>query len=132
MLIKPFTATVDGNGHAIVTILHNLHGMQWIVYQVGFGLGQNLGLPQVAAHVNGVPLMSTVTMQPSAFASVATQPPYAMESFMVGPPYITLMAGDQIVCAVTGANPGDVFTCAAYVDEVTADTPVSLGTGRLA
>lgn len=120
MLIKPFTAQVNASGQAIVTISHSIHGLQWYVYQVGFALGVNSPLAQVAAHVNGAPLMATVTMQPSVFGLLIGQPPYAMESFMSGPPYITLLAGDQIVCGVIHAAANDTFTCTAYVDEYDA------------
>jgi hypothetical protein len=122
MLIKPFTASVNASGQAIVEITQSLSGLVWKVYQIGFGLGQLAPSPQVAAHVNGVPLAATVTMQPSVFANIPSQPGYAMESFFVGPPYIILSPGDQIVCAVLGANSGDVFTAAAYVDEFDAFT----------
>jgi hypothetical protein len=117
-LIKPFTAKVASTGIAIVTISMSIHGLAWVVYQIGFGLGEVASSPQIAAHVNGTPLAATVTMQPSAFASIKGQAPYAMESFFVGPPYITLEAGDSITCAVTGATSGDTFTAAAYVNEI--------------
>lgn len=117
-LIKPFTAPVAANGIALVTITQSIHGLAWIVLQVGFALNQVASSPQVAAHINGTPLAATVNMQLSAFANLVGNSPYAMESFMVGPPYVTLEAGDQMVCAVTGANPGDTFTVAAYVNEV--------------
>jgi len=48
-----------------------------------------------------------------------------METFMVGPPYIYLMAGDTITCAVLGAIANDVFTVGAYIDE----NPSSQGQG---
>lgn len=117
-LIKPFTAVVGSNGIAVVNITMSIHGLAWVVYQIGFALGQLATAPQVAAHVNSQPLAATVTMQLSAFASIPQQPAYAMESFFVGPPYITLEAGDSITCAVTGAVPGDTFTAAAYVNEI--------------
>lgn len=117
-LLKPFTGIVGANGIAIVTITQSNHGLAWVVYQIGFALGKNAASPQVAAHVNGIPLAATVTMQTSAFASMAGQSPYAMESFFVGPPYINLEAGDQLVCAVNGATAGDVFTVGAYVNEI--------------
>jgi hypothetical protein len=127
MILKPFLGTVNAEGQAIVTIDHNLHGLMWKIYQVGFGLGQQALNAQVAAHVNGIPLMSTVAMQPSAFASIPTQAPYAMESFMVGPPYIYLQAGDMIVCAVINAVAGDTFTCGAYLDEQSSSQAQSMG-----
>lgn len=117
-LIKPFVTPVGSNGIATVNITMSIHGLAWVVYQIGFGLGMNASSPQVAAHVNGTPLAATVAMQVSAFASITGQAPYAMESFFVGPPYITLEAGDSITCAVIGATPGDVFTAAAYVNEI--------------
>jgi hypothetical protein len=117
-LIKPFTGAVGANGIAIVVVSMSIHGLAWVVYQIGFGLGQLATAPQVAAHVNGMPLAATVQMQVSAFASVTGQPAYAMESFFVGPPYITLESGDSITCAVTGATSGDTFTVAAYVNEI--------------
>ena len=127
MLIKPFTAQVNSAGQAVVTVQHNLHGLVWKVYQIGFALGQLAPSPQVAAHVNGVPLASSVVMQPSVFADIVGQAPYAMESYFTGPPYITLQAGDAIVCAVLAANSGDVFTAAAYIEEVPAIAQVSIG-----
>jgi hypothetical protein len=117
-LIKPFTATVNAAGIATVNITMAIHGLAWIVYQIGFGLGIQASSPQVAAHVNGTPLAATVAMQVSAFASITGQAPYAMETFFVGPPYVTLEAGDSITCAVIGATSGDIFTASAYVNEV--------------
>ena len=117
-IIKPFTGTVGANGIAVVEISQQLHGLSWVIYQIGFALSQLAPSPQIAAHVNGIPLTATTTMQASAFAQIPTQSPYAMESFMVGPPYINLEAGDKLVCAVTGANPNDTFTVGAYVNEV--------------
>jgi hypothetical protein len=117
-LIKPFTAPVNASGIALVNITMSIHGLAWVVYQIGFALGKLATAPQVAAHVNGQPLAATVTMQISAFSSITGQPGYAMESFFVGPPYITLEAGDSITCAVTGAVSGDTFTAAAYVNEI--------------
>jgi hypothetical protein len=117
-LIKSFTGTVGSNGIAVVTITQSIHGLAWIILQVGFALNEVASSPQVAAHVNGIPLAATVNMQVSAFANVTGNTPYAMESFMVGPPYVTLEAGDQMVCAVTGATPGDTFTVGAYVNEI--------------
>lgn len=118
VLIKPFTGKVGSNGIAVVTVTQSNHGLAWIIYQLGLALGQAAPSPQVAAHVNGIPLAATVTMQNSAFASIQQQSPYAMESFFVGPPYVNLEAGDQLVVAVTGANNGDVFTVGAYVNEI--------------
>jgi hypothetical protein len=127
MILKPFTGTVNAAGQGLVTIEHNLHGIMWKIYQVGFGLGKTALTAQVAAHVNGIPLMSTVVMQQSAFASITGQAPYAMESFMVGPPYIYLQAGDMITCAVINAVSGDVFTCGAYLDEQSSSQAQSMG-----
>lgn len=125
MLIKPFTGPVNSSGQGIVTIGHSLHGLVWKIYQIGFALGIAAPSPQIAAHVNGVPLAPTVTMQPSVFANIAGQAPYAMESFFVGPPYLVLSAGDLCTCAVLGATAGDVFTAAAYIEE----RPVSANLG---
>lgn len=118
MLIKPVTALVDNQGHALLIIQHSLHGLVWKVYQIGFALGQQAVAAQVAAHVNGVPLAATIPMQVSVFSNFPTQAPYAMESFMTGPPYINLEAGDQIVVGLIGGVTGDTFTAAAYVDEL--------------
>jgi hypothetical protein len=118
ILIKPFTATVNASGQSIATISHSLSGITWIVYQIGFALNKAAPSPQVAAHVNGIPLSATTTMQTSVFANITGQSPYAMETFMVGPPYIFLQAGDQLVCAVLGATASDVFTVGAYIDEL--------------
>jgi hypothetical protein len=117
-LIKPFTAPVGSNGIAVVTVTQSIHGLAWVVMQVGFALNIVASSAQVAAHINGTPLAATVNMQPSAFSSITQNTPYAMESFMVGPPYVTLEAGDQMVCAVISATPGDTFTVGAYVNEI--------------
>lgn len=113
-LLKPFTATVDSGGKATIQIGHNISRILWQVFQIGFGLGQASPSPQVGAHFNGLPLTSTVTMQSVSFTGV----PYAMESFMVGPPYPGLRAGDIITCSVIGAVAGDIFTAGAYISEV--------------
>lgn len=73
--------------------------------------------PQVAAHVNGIPLAGSAFMNSSVFASIAGQSPYAMESFFVGPPYIILSAGDMITCGLVGGSPNDTFTVGAYIEE---------------
>jgi hypothetical protein len=120
-LIKPFTATVNVNGIAVIDITQNIPGLAWIVYQIGLALGKQAPSPQVAAEVNGVPLAATVTMQNSAFANISGGEfaiPYAMESFFVGPPYITLEAGDDLVVAVVGAVSGDTFTAGVYINEI--------------
>ena len=127
MLIKPFTATVNSSGQAVLSITHSLHGIVWKVWQIGFGLGELAPSPQVGAHINGIPLAATVSMQPAVFSSISGQAPYAMESYMVGPPYPVLSAGDQIVCAVLGATSGDVFTAGAYVDELDANQQTTMG-----
>lgn len=127
MQITPFIAQVNAQGQAILQVMHNLHGIQWKVYQIGFGLAKLAPSPQVAAHVNGVPLAATVAMQPSVFANIAQQAPYAMESFFVGPPYIILHAGDSITCAVLGATSGDTFTAAAYYEERPATMNLTMG-----
>ena len=120
-LIKPFTAKVGSNGQATVEITHSLQGMIWQIFQIGFALNISAFNPQVGAHMNGIPLTSAVAMQPVAFTGF----PYAMESFFVGPPYVGLKAGDKIVCAVTGATNGDIFTAGAYISEESlgAQTP---------
>lgn len=117
-LIKPFTAAVGSNGIATAVITQTNHGLAWVVYQIGFGLGQQAPSPQVAAHLNGQPLVASAPMQLSAFASVPGAAPYAMETFFYGPPYVTLEPGDAITCAVIGANSGDIFTVSAYVNEI--------------
>ncbi len=117
MKIAPFTSRVNSSGQAIVQVQHNLHGLVWKVLQIGFALGISAPSPQVAAHINGLPLTATVPMQPSVFASIVGQAPYAMETFMVGPPYPELQSGDAITCAVLAAVAGDTFTVAAYVEE---------------
>lgn len=117
-LVKPFTAQVSSAGTATAIITQTTHGLCWVVYQVGFALGQRASNPQVAAHFNSQPLVATTPMQVSAFSSIAGAAPYAMESFFYGPPYCALESGDQIVCAVLGAVPGDVFTATAYVNEI--------------
>jgi hypothetical protein len=119
-LIKPFTATVGQDGIAIVQVGQNIHGLTWVVYQIGFGLGIQAASPQVAAHLQGQPLVASAPMQVSAFAQIPTQSPYAMESFFYGPPYVSLEAGENITCAVIAATPGDTFTVAAYVNEMTS------------
>jgi hypothetical protein len=129
MLIKPFTGAVNASGQGVVTVGHTLSQVAWKVYQIGFGLGVLAPPPQVAAHVNGVPLTATVAMQPSVFANIVGQAPYAMESFFVGPPYIILSSGDTITCAVLGATSGDVFTAAAYIEEYDATDLGSLYMG---
>jgi hypothetical protein len=123
-LIKPFTASVAANGVATVIITQTNHGLAWTVFQVGFALGQQAPSPQVAAHNNGMPLVASAPMQVAAFASVPGAAPYAMEMFFYGPPYVVLESGDQITCSVVGANPGDVFTAAAYVNEDTSPAAV--------
>lgn len=112
-LIKPFVTTVGANGQAQLSITHNLHGIVWQVFQIGFALGKTATSAQCGAHLNGIPLTSAVLMQPVAFTGF----PYAMESYFVGPPYVGLKAGDQIVCAVISATNGDIFTAGAYISE---------------
>lgn len=124
-LIKPFSASVGSNGIAVATVSQNNHGLAWVVYQIGFALGQNAPSPQVAAHFNNQPLVASAAMQVSAFASIPAAAPYAMETFFYGPPYVTLEAGDQIVCAVTGATSGDSFSVAAYVQEIASPAAVN-------
>lgn len=112
-VLRPFTATVASNGQASLIISHNLAGIIWQIFQIGLALNKAAPSPQVGAHFNGIPLTATVTMQ----AVTLPGAPYAMESFIVGPPYIGLKAGDQLVCAVLGATAGDVFTAGAYLSE---------------
>lgn len=121
--IVPFTATVNASGFAYVDVTHSLHGLAWEVVQVGLGLGQLAPSPQVAALINGIPFVSTVVMAPSVFASLTGQAPIAMTSEFSGRPYPVLEAGDILKVGVTGANPGDVFTVGAYVNEI--DSPAS-------
>lgn len=119
--IAPYTATINASGQGLLSVGHSLHGMIWEVQQIGFALGQLAPSPQIAAHVNGLPLTATVAMQPSVFSSIAGQVPYAMESFMVGPPYVFLSSGDMITCGVIGATAGDIFTVAAFYVEHSSD-----------
>lgn len=129
MLIKPFMTAVNSNGQAIITVEQNIHGLQWKVFQVGFALGKVSQTAQVAAHVNGIPLAPSILMQPSVFGplSGSGSPPYAMEAFMVGPPYIILQPGDQMVCGVINAVAGDIFTIGAYVEEHQASANLTMG-----
>jgi len=117
MQLAVFQAQVNASGQALVRVTFSIHGLVWKIFQLGMGLGTLAPSPQVAAHVNGIPLASTVPMQPSVFANIIGEAPYAMESFFTGPPYIVLSAGDQLVCAVLGANSGDTFTVGAYHEE---------------
>lgn len=112
-LIKPFTATIAANGQASVQITHNIQGLIWQIFQIGFALNALAPAPQVGAHLNGIPLTSAVTMQQVTF----TGTPFRMESFFVGPPYVGLRAGDVITCSVMGATSGDLFTAGAYISE---------------
>ena len=112
-LIKPFTATVAGNGSATAVITMSLNGLIWQVFQIGFALNETALTAQVGAHMNGIPLTSSVLMQPVLFSGF----PYKMESFFVGPPYVGLKAGDMITCSVISATPGDTFTAGAYISE---------------
>lgn len=112
-LIKPFMATVNASGQATLSITHSIQGMVWQIFQIGFALNIAAPSPQVGAHMNGIPLTAAVSMQRTSFTGF----PYAMESFFVGPPYVGLKAGDQIVCSVIGATTGDTFTAGAYISE---------------
>jgi hypothetical protein len=112
-LIHPAQTTVDGTGKGTVEITHSLRGLIWKIYQIGFGLNQTALQAQVGAHFNGIPLTSSVQMQPTSFPGV----PYAMESYFVGPPYVILRAGDKLVCSVISATAGDTFTAGAYYSE---------------
>lgn len=117
-LIKPFTGSVNASGFAMVDVTHSLHGIAWEVVQVGMALGQNAPSPQVAALVNGIPLVSASVMVTSVFAMVPTSAPVAMTSCFYGPPYPVLEAGDHMIVGVLGANAGDVFTVGAYINEI--------------
>jgi len=112
-LIKPFTSKIGANGQATIEISHPINGLIWQVFQIGFALGQSAINAQVGAHVNGIPLTSSVLMQPVSFQGI----PYAMESFFFGPPYVGLRAGDKIVCSVINATVNDTFTAGAYISE---------------
>ena len=101
-----------------MTISHGLHGLSWVVYQLGFALGKPALSAQCSAHINGIPLTSMTTYQTSGFASILGSSPYAMVAQMVGPPYINLEAGDQLVCGLSAAAPGDMFSVAVYFNEV--------------
>lgn len=127
--IRAITATVNSNGQAIIRIRHDLHGLAWKVYQIGMALGiLNNSPPQVAAHVNGIPLAGSAFMQPSVFNQITGEPAYAMESFFVGPPYVILQAGDTITCAVMSATAGDVFTVGVFLEERPWQADISMGT----
>lgn len=112
-LIKPFTATVGANGQATINITQAINGLIWQVFQIGFALNQPALTAQVGAHLNGIPLTSTVFMQAVNFIGF----PYKMESFFIGPPYVGLRAGDIIACAVLNATPGDTFTAGCFISE---------------
>jgi hypothetical protein len=127
MLIKPFTGSVNASGQSVVTVSQNLHGIVWKVFQVGFGLGQVASLAQVAVHVNGIPLTPSILMQQSVFSSIVGTAPYAMEAFVVGPPYIILEAGDQMVCGLINGVSGDTFTVGAYVEEHSSNENLTMG-----
>jgi hypothetical protein len=127
MLIKPFTGQVNGLGQAVVTVGHGLSGIVWKIYQVSFSLGQLAASPQVAAHVNGISLTASAAMQPSVFANILGAAPYAMATEMVGPPYIYLSAGDELVCGLLGGTPSDTFTVGAYIEELDAYAPQNMG-----
>lgn len=128
MLIKPFSAQVNAQGQALVRIRHDIHGLVWKVYQIGFGLGILAPAgPQIAAHVNGIPLAGSAFMEQSVFSQVTGEPVYAMESFYIGPPYIILSAGDTITCAVLNAITGDTFTAGAYIEERSAMANLDMG-----
>lgn len=117
-LIKPFTAPVNASGFSMVTVSHSLHGIAWEVVQVGMALGLPAPSPQVAAIVNGIPLVSAAVMVQSVFAASPGSAPVSMTSAFYGPPYVLLEAGDQMIVGVIGATAGDVFTVGAYVNEI--------------
>jgi hypothetical protein len=117
-LIKPFNTIVDGNGHGVITLSQSIHGLAWQIMQIGLGLGKLAPSPQIAALINGVPFVSSVVMAPSVFANFPGLTPMAMTTELTGPPYPMLEAGDAMLIGVTGAIAGDVFTAAAYVNEI--------------
>ena len=131
-LIKTFTAPVNSSGIASVQITQSNHGLAWQVFQIGFALGQVATSPEIAAHFNGVPLVSSAAMQASVFANIPGAAPYAMEMFFYGPPYLVLESGDAITCAVMGANQGDTFTVAAYVQEIASPAMAAANNARAA
>lgn len=112
-LAHPFTAQVNVLGQATIEMGHNIHGLVWQVFQLGFALNQSASGPIVGVHFNGVPFISTLTMRAVSFPGF----PYNMEVEYYGPPYAALKAGDRLTCTVTGATNGDIFTAAAYVSE---------------
>lgn len=117
MLIKPFTGLVSDSGQALAVVSHSIDGSVWKVCQIGFMLSHAAPSPRVAAHMNGVPLVPPIAMQPSKFIDGEGEAPYAMEAFFAGPVPIDLLAGDCITCAVSGGTPGDTFTVTAYIGE---------------
>jgi hypothetical protein len=127
MLLKPYTATVNTNGQAVISIGHSLANIKWKIMLIGFGLGQNAPSPQVGLHVNGTPFGASQTFQTSVFAGITGEPPYAMEMTWYGPPYFYLSSGDVAACGVMGAQPGDQFTATALIEEVDAYAPESMG-----
>jgi len=117
-LIKPFTGPVDVNGNGFAVVTHNIHGLAWVVVQVGISLQQRASSPQVAAIVNGIPLVSSAVMVVSVFASLPGVAPIAMTTEFSGVPYPVLEAGDRLTVGVTGATPGDILTVGAFVNEI--------------
>lgn len=120
--IRPFTATVGINGQAIVQIGHSLHGLAWIIYQIGLSLGQAAPSPEISAIVNGVPFVSSVVMSTANLASFPGAPPAAMVSAFSGPPYPMLEAGDLMQIGVIGAKAGDTFTAGVFMQEIDSPT----------
>lgn len=123
--IQPFTGPVDGNGNGYATITHSIHGLAWVVVQVGVSLQKPASSPQVAAIVNGIPLVSSAVMVRSVFASLPGVAPIAMTTEFSGVPYPVLEAGDRLVVGVTGATPGDVLTVGAFVNEVESPAAIA-------
>lgn len=111
--MKPFKGTVGSNGQATAVISRNTQSLIWQMFQIGFALNLAAFNPQVRGYVSGIPLTAAVAMQLVRFTGF----PYQMRSYFVGPPCVGLKAGDQIVCAVTNATPGNTFTAGAYIPE---------------
>lgn len=117
-LVKPFSGVVNGSGVATATITQSLHGIAWVVQQIGFSLGLAAPSPEVSALFNGVPFVSTLVMSNSPFSGLTGMAPVAMTAQFSGPPYPLLESGDAILLGVQGATAGDVFTIAAYINEI--------------
>lgn len=123
-LVKPFSATVNANGVAVVDVSHSIHGLGWQILQIGFSLGQGAQSPEVSALYNGVPFVSTLVMSNSPFANIPGRAPVSMTAQFSGPPYPMLEAGDILTLGVLGANSGDSFVVACYINEM--ESPASV------